>query len=171
MGPFHVQRDFLGPTGVCRGLAALGIGLGESKSAAAGRGQAKLRAEGVQVGLDGWIVVGIDNADGDAGAVPGELIEAVGVPDLSRRVAGRRAAAGVMALWPGVELRLGHGRARIGAREQCSGLLLRIGGEQRSGRGYAAAYGSHGWSRGRNRGTSLISLTAADPGPGRCRPR
>ena len=58
---------------------------------AAGR-RAELGVEGVQALVDVRVVVGVDDGDGLAGAVEGEVVDAVGGADLRRGVDGRAVA-------------------------------------------------------------------------------
>src|SRR5262249_12592760 len=57
-----------------------------------GGGRAELPVEAVHGLEEGGVVVGVDDGDGLAGAVQGQVVDAVGRADLGRRVHGRASA-------------------------------------------------------------------------------
>ena len=62
MRPFDVERLLEFPAGV-------GSASGEIQDSEVGVGQLECSIEGLQIGRQGWIVVGLDQGDGLAGAV------------------------------------------------------------------------------------------------------
>ena len=87
VGPLHIQGDFRSPARVRLGQPARAAGLtylGED-----GVGEVERLGELFQVAGDVRIVVGVDDGDRRAAAVPGDLVEPVGAADFSRGVARR----------------------------------------------------------------------------------
>ena len=111
--PLNVQRDLPRPRGI-GGRQALWRGDGEAPVRDRAGSQSELRVKCLQVGLDGRVVVGVDDADRLAAPAwmrgidaAGELVEGIGVEKLPGRVAADVESRGRLA---GVDRRAGGPR-------------------------------------------------------------